>query len=946
MKRIQFTLLLIVFAIGSIMAAPLKNVPCTITQPNGEVIHCFASGDEFFNYYHDANGYTIIMNQETGYYTYAVKVNDEVLPSEYIVGQVEPSMVAALVPYVRENPERILARRMEWERQMRQHNRPNTRLQNHGLMFNLVVFISFSDDTVFNKTYSQVEAMFNDTSSASVVSMKNYYRHVSYNQFAIHTYLYPQPGPNDVIISYHDSHPEDYYRPHSPQNPIGYTDGAGRHIREMDLLEAAIDYVRDLIPYSLNLDYDDDGDVDNVVFVVNCNVGGWNDLLWPHRSTMYDRVRYINGKQVYDYNLVMADNAYYFDVSTLCHEMFHSLSAPDLYTYDQNSDFTFVGSWDLMEGNAKPPQNMGAYMKMKYGHWIDEIPEAETTGLYTIYPVSTSPNCAYRIYPDRLHHPNQFLVIEFRNTNTPFDGSVYGSGAVIYRINSDFDGNASTDLTNYFPEVFAFRKNGWPLSQTAPYLFDNGYMAQSYFGGNTMMNEFSEYTNPYPYYCNNTPMTGFRITDITNYGDSLQFYLVKGDIVVDTFPWVEPFEAQNIPYYCYNEYVNNYTSWKTRTGNNNGTISSAHSGNKNASFYATANSTTKLVMPVFDFTFLLNPTLSFWYGQASGSNYSLKVYYRTSSSDDWTLLQTYSTFTGQWTQATLNLPNPSATYQIAFESAGINGSGLILDDIMVSGTPITGFTINASAGNDGQISPSGAVQVQLHDNQTFVLTPDQGYTVDELLVDGTSQQRALIYTFEDVVEDHTISASFRTANPTLNAYPTALFFSTAGGETSMAKSVNVIVGDFMDTEDVLVQAEEPFLVSNDNENFGLQTTVPYNGGTLYVVFTPPFGGNYSKTLTIANQVQSVTVGLNGVSTGIEEQQSDAVRLYPNPASDKLNLVFNERELPEKVEIVDVCGRTVLSCQITGEATTVNISGLESGVYFVKADNIVKKFIKK
>ena len=51
-------------------AAPLKNIPVRLTQPDGQVIECFASGDEFYNYLHDANGFTIVKG-EGGYYCYA-----------------------------------------------------------------------------------------------------------------------------------------------------------------------------------------------------------------------------------------------------------------------------------------------------------------------------------------------------------------------------------------------------------------------------------------------------------------------------------------------------------------------------------------------------------------------------------------------------------------------------------------------------------------------------------------------------------------------------------------------------------------------------------------------------------------------------------------------------------------------------------------------------------
>ena len=939
MKRLLSTILLIAFAIGSILAAPLKNVPYTITQPNGQVIHCFVSGDEFFNYCHDAEGYTIIMNKETGYYTYAVKVNDEVVPSEYIVGQVNPSTVAALVPGVKESAEKTMAKRIERMRQIRDNDpAPHTREQNHGRMNNLVVFISFQNDTVFPKTYSQVYAMFNDTSSASSMSLKNFYSHVSYDQFTIQSYLYPQAGPNDVILSYHDSHSENFYRPYSAQNPEGYLDADGKREREFSLLANAIEHVRSLIPASLNLDYNNDGKVDNVVFIVNCGVGNWNDLLWPHRWSIFDRTVFLHGKRVYDFNLIMGDDDYYFDIGTLCHEMFHSLGAPDLYSYSYG--FSYVGSWDLMEGTTNPPQNMGAYMKQKYGTWM-EIPEAHDNGVYTLYPVSTSPNCAYKIYPDREHNPHQYLVIEYRDKNSLFDGTVYGSGAVIYRINDQFNGNAGADYTSEYPEVYAFRRGAHPVSGSAGPT--EGNFNQSYFGGFNMT-EFTEYTNPYPFYCNGTSIKGLRIVNIKNYGDSLQFHLIRGEVTIDTFPWREPFESDNIPYYCHHEYTTNYSVWTTHTGNQAGTIAAAHTGSKNALFYSITNSSTKLVMPVFDFSFLQNPVLSFWCAQAGSSNYNLKVYYKTSSSDEWTLLQTYTSFTADWTQQTLNLPSPSATYQIAFEATGSNGSGLVLDDIQITGTPITEFVISASAGEHGQISPSGDITVPLHGTQTFDMIPEQGYTVDQLLIDGVSQQRTLHYTFDDVVASHTISATFRTANPSLNASPASLFFSAAGGDTSIAKSVNVIANDLV--EDIHVQMYGPFLGSLDQETYSDHVVLPYNGGRVYVVFAPRFGGAYQGTMHIVGESLEKTVTLSGSATGIEEQHVEEIQLFPNPTGDRLNLVFAATNLPEKVEIIDLTGRTVMIQKVTDGNVVINVESLNAGVYFVRADNIVKKFIKK
>ena len=58
-------ILLILLAAVNTNAAPLRNVPQKITQPNGVTVECFASGDEFYNWLHCENGYTIVQNPET-----------------------------------------------------------------------------------------------------------------------------------------------------------------------------------------------------------------------------------------------------------------------------------------------------------------------------------------------------------------------------------------------------------------------------------------------------------------------------------------------------------------------------------------------------------------------------------------------------------------------------------------------------------------------------------------------------------------------------------------------------------------------------------------------------------------------------------------------------------------------------------------------------------------
>jgi hypothetical protein len=89
-------------------------------------------------------------------------------------------------------------------------------------------------------------------------------------------------------------------------------------------------------------------------------------------------------------------------------------------------------------------------------------------------------------------------------------------------------------------------------------------------------------------------------------------------------------------------------------------------------------------------------------------------------------------------------------------------------------------TITASAGPNGSISPSGAVSVPSGASQTFIITPDAGYRVLALVVDGVTLGPGAQYNFTNVTADHTISAIFTPDVFTLTA------MAYAGGSISPA----------------------------------------------------------------------------------------------------------------------------------------------------------------
>jgi hypothetical protein len=99
----------------------------------------------------------------------------------------------------------------------------------------------------------------------------------------------------------------------------------------------------------------------------------------------------------------------------------------------------------------------------------------------------------------------------------------------------------------------------------------------------------------------------------------------------------------------------------------------------------------------------------------------------------------------------------------------------------------TQFTITASAGSGGSISPSGAVKVNQGNSQSFTITPNSGFSISSVTVDGANQGAISSYTFSNVQANHTISAAFQqhVTQFTITA--------SAGSGGSISPSGNVLV---------------------------------------------------------------------------------------------------------------------------------------------------------
>src|SRR5207244_3635192 len=98
---------------------------------------------------------------------------------------------------------------------------------------------------------------------------------------------------------------------------------------------------------------------------------------------------------------------------------------------------------------------------------------------------------------------------------------------------------------------------------------------------------------------------------------------------------------------------------------------------------------------------------------------------------------------------------------------------------------INEYTITATAGSNGSISPSGSIGVSHGASAVFTFTPGVGYHVDSVIVDGLNQAPGANYTFTNDTSSHSIHVTFA-----INQYT---IIATAVGNGSIGPSGNVSV---------------------------------------------------------------------------------------------------------------------------------------------------------
>jgi M6 family metalloprotease-like protein len=514
MKKISL-LITLCYVCGLIHAAYMVNYPVELKQPDGTIVNCYVTGDEYYQRVHDADGYTLIRDPYTGYIVYAALQNDDLVPTKLIFSDGQKYDRERLTS-LQKNSDISPLKKERLKADILKNTPPKSQESataiNQGILNNIVLFISFADDNSPFVSAAQYDEIFN---SQTLSSMYKYFYEASYNTLQIFSTFHPAPSDN-TVLSYQDPQPRSYYEVKSVVNPNGYSGNDERRIREHTLLKNAVAAIENDIPNDLNLDFNNDGRVDNICFIVKGATGAWNSLLWPHQWSLYSENVYIHNLRVWAYNFQLEEPLFNPNSngkeSILAHEMFHTLGAPDLYRYS-NQNIDPVGSWDLMGHNTTPPQSSNAYMKYKYGGWIDHIPQITTSGTYIINDIWSPANNCYKIASP--NSAEEYFMIEYRNKDIGWEQRVPGSGLLIYRINPLIHGNEDGPPD----EIYLFRPHGTNVV--------NGTLNQAHFSTETGRTTFSDNTNPSAFLTNGTQgLSGIEIKNISTTGSVMTFEVI------------------------------------------------------------------------------------------------------------------------------------------------------------------------------------------------------------------------------------------------------------------------------------------------------------------------------------------------------------------------------------------------------------------------------------
>ena len=430
---------------------------------------------------------------------------------------------------------------------------------------------------------------------------------------------------------------------------------------------------------------------------------------------------------------------------------------------------------------------------------------------------------------------------------------------------------------------------------------------------------------------------------------------------IGTFPYTENFAtvAEGALPTCWTS-TGSGANWVV-TGSFHGDVTTAHSGSKVLQFYQGGRGDqASLQLPTFDLTSLTTPTLSFWYTNEewSGDQDEMIVYYRTSPTGTWTQLRTYNTDVSVWTFDSLDLPSPSATYQIKFEGISDYGYGINLDEISIydntggsvvaptviteaaTGITQTTATLHGTviAGSEPIIAQGFEAGIHITVNATgdtmsynlTGLTPNTGYTFRAFATtaSGTTYGAEKTFTTLDQQQETCPAPTNLNQAIALKTPTVVIIWVQEEGAANEWKFFYKKVSE---------SAWNSVITTEEMVELTVEDSTLYEG---YVV-THCTNGLWSEP--------SDTIIFQADHSGIDDYTlENTVTVYPNPT--RGNVQVQSSDMMESLEIYDMYGKLLNTMKVSGNETKVDLTGYAAGTYFVRVTTdkgvVTKRVVKQ
>ncbi|MCI0479856.1 M6 family metalloprotease domain-containing protein, partial [Candidatus Uhrbacteria bacterium] len=415
--------------------------PVVMTQPDGSAVTIYLKGDEYLHWNEDEAGFAVMRSADGKTWVYAREEMGRLVPTEYLVGRVDPLSVGLSKPDIAEM--RAAIRQIPL---LQEQNDAPQMAPAATTMRNLVVLVSFSDLAVTRSTLAY-DSLFNTigyTFDGAAGSVKDFYNETSYGNLVVQSYV-------QAAVTLANGYA--YY---------GGNDAYGNDLRPRLMVSQALAALEARGFNFATVDGNGDGWVDGLTII---HAGGGEEYsgndpnyIWSHQwqlssSVMYDGVR----MQVYHTEPARRGwDAYPTSqgitrIGVICHENGHFLGLPDLYDYGYDSEgagnFCLMagGSWNGSYGTK--PAHMSAWCKADLG-WV--TPTVITgTGSYSIATAATTAQ-SYKL---RGPFPTtQYFLVENRQ-GVGFDSGLPGTqrGLLIWHVDETMSNN--NDQTHYLVDL-------------------------------------------------------------------------------------------------------------------------------------------------------------------------------------------------------------------------------------------------------------------------------------------------------------------------------------------------------------------------------------------------------------------------------------------------------------------------------------------------------------